>query len=48
MRDFIAKDEAGKIVGKWRRHNPPELTEYDIEEVNDVSDYDVDYWHGQS
>ena len=44
MRDFIARDREGNIVGKWRRHNAPDLENYEIEEVSDVSEFSVDYW----
>ena len=45
MRDFIAFDDDSNVVGKWRRHNLPTVPDkYNLEEVSDVSDYDVDYW----
>ena len=46
MKDFIATDQDGNVTGKWRRHNPPSLPDnYEIQEVDDVSDYSVDYWY---
>ena len=45
MRDFIAKNEDGRIVGKWRRNGPPELDDdYDVQEVEDVSEHTIDFW----
>ena len=43
--DFIATDSNGNVVGKYRRHNAPAIPkEYEVEEVDDVADYSVDYW----
>lgn len=46
MIGWIAKDEDGNIVGKWKRHRKPKIKEdYEIMSVSDVSDYDIDYWY---
>ena len=46
MRDFIATDGDGNVVGKWRRHSQPDIpSDYNLEEVEDVTGYSVDYWY---
>ena len=46
MRDFIATDSEGNVVGKWRRHDEPTVPDpIDVQEVNDLTDYTVDYWY---
>jgi len=46
MKDWITRDSKGNVVGKWRRHEKPVISdEYDAEEVDDVVDYNVDYWY---
>ena len=47
MKDFIATDDED-VVGKWRRHREPKLPdEFDIVEVGDVANYDLDYWYDE-
>ena len=49
MKDFIARDDNGAIVGKWRRNDPPTVPdEYDVEEVDNGTDWDVDYWWNET
>ena len=45
MIDWIATDADGNIVGKYRQHNKPTIPDdYELMQVDELSDYDVDYW----
>ena len=42
--DFVGFDDDGKVVGKWRQHEEPQVDGVDIQQVDDVNNYDLDYW----
>ena len=45
MKDWIAKDEEGNVIGKWRRHTKPNLPDnLHVTEVDDVRNHKVDNW----
>lgn len=45
MKDFIATDDNGNVVGKWRRSTEPIVPDdYDVKQVDDVAAHSVDYW----
>ena len=43
MKDYIATDSEGRIVGKWRQNSKPDVPP-SVKEVDNVEDYTVDYW----
>ena len=45
MKNYIATDADGNVVGKWRRSVPPSIPDdLDLQEVDDVTDHEVDHW----
>ena len=44
-KDWIVIDENENVVGKWRqKRQPPTPDGLTIKEVDDIDDYDLDYW----
>ena len=41
MKDYIAKDDDGEVVMKYRQNKKPQLENYKIVEVDDVSNHEV-------
>jgi len=45
MKHYIAKNTNGEVVGKWVMSIQPEIPDrLQLEEVDDVTNYSLDYW----
>lgn len=43
MQDYIATDDDGNVVGKFRMHSPPNVPDgYAVENVDSVDNYEIE------
>jgi len=52
MSAFMVKNESGDVVGKYETKSEPSLPDYlqvvELDEVTELSEYDVDEWWDNS